>query len=153
MNPAPPTTTDLDIHYISGFFDGGGCIVAPYNKAFGVRSVALSVSQKHPEVLQLIQRFWGFGTISVAKRTGVSVWSVSGAKNCVVVLDDMRPWLVVKAAVAEIAIELCERILAGAGRGEEFRSGAPLSDEEREIRAALGERISQLNSGRGKRKP
>lgn len=134
------TVSTLDIRYQSGFFDGEGCVHITHER---LPMVTISIVQKNPEVLWAFREYWGFGSIGQDKNA-IWRWTVAGSGNCLEMLSAMHPYLIVKRDVAEIAIQLLERIIAKAGRA--YDRGGSLTSEEIDIRMALASEARQLNS-------
>jgi hypothetical protein len=101
---------DTFLPYFAGFFDGEGSIgvYTNGNKHRG-RTLRVSITQNvGPEATELLKesrRRWG-GALTLMNRTYARpawIWQVS-ASNGVRALRDMRPYLRLKAAQADIAL-------------------------------------------------
>jgi len=143
MSPVPP-----NIHYISGFFDGEGCVTVAFVRSKGgvnlSPKIRLTVAQKTPEVIRIFKRYWGFGSV-YENTKGIWRWEIGGSNQCYRVLNDMLPQLIVKQEVAKVAINLLTRVIDGTGRAARYGT---IMEDEMKIRMALVDRIHQLNERR-----
>jgi len=123
------------LSYLAGFIDGEGSISVGLNRTNkGVRRwyLRLSVHQLDPRPLRLLAETFG-GSVRKhgyeARRTRqIYEWAVS-SKQAAVAISAIRPYLIVKADEADVALEFQEIISkAPAGRRPHL---TPLQEEER----------------------
>jgi hypothetical protein len=115
---------DLSLPYLAGFFDGEGSIGIYFGGAGG-RTLRCQVTQTAtPESTRLLNACrdqWG-GSVSPFNRSlrrSAWNWQTSGT-TALRFLCDIRPWLVLKAAQADIAINW-QRTKPPPGRGPDGR--------------------------------
>ena len=97
----------MDKRYVAGFFDGEGCIntgVSPYPD--GWVHVRVSMSQKHPQVLEAIRDWLGVGNLSRHKNTGVYHLNICGRRNVRRFIRLVYPHSVVKRRQLKLAYAL-----------------------------------------------
>lgn len=98
---------DNVLPYLAGFFDGEGCVSIHHTngspKTFGL---TLSINQVDPRPLNLAKAAFG-GTIhKIVKKPphrDIYAWHLNSTKARIF-LEEVRPWLIVKADQADIAI-------------------------------------------------
>ena len=84
----------LNIEYIAGLFDSEGCLFISNN----FKKIKISISQKnHPIILNEIQQFLGFGSISKLNTT-FNIYNIS---NCLKFIKMIKKHLIVKYNQAE----------------------------------------------------
>lgn len=100
--------TALDCAYAAGFIDGEGYI--GINAALGRRySLMVTVCQLVPEPLEWLQARWGghvtvnAGSAAHRRERPLFYWKTS-ARQSLELLQEVRPWLQVKATQADVAI-------------------------------------------------
>lgn len=103
----------------------------------------LNIAQRKSEILLEIQSYFGVGKIY---KYNTSMWAVSGAKQIKLVLVELIPHLRIKKSVAELALELCERISSNS-----HGQSGHLTQEEFNIRMDIVDRIREFNSGHRER--
>jgi len=92
--------------YLSGLFDGEGCITIRRAKDRSARrgltySLLVDASQKKPEVLREFEKRWGG---SILKGQRCMRWQVY-SERAATALIEMLPHLIVKKAEARVAID------------------------------------------------
>ena len=131
----------ISLQYLAGFFDGEGCVSselrtegrkAPY--------LRVSVTQKHPEILQEFKRRFG-GWIG-EKRKGAVIgrcfmWQACTAK-AYYLLQALLPFLQVKHRQAVVGMQLASRAMLN----NKYKS---ISLAEFKLRRRLACEISRLN--------
>jgi DNA-binding transcriptional regulator WhiA len=93
--------------YISGFFDGEGCVHSPLNRGSPV--VRMSITQKHPEVLVEIHNALGYGRL-VHHRAGHWVLYIGCSDEVQHFIRLIYPWSKVKRRELKLAYQLCELV-------------------------------------------
>ena len=116
----------IDDRYWAGIFDGEGTIYF----AKDLKCFKISVAQKEPEILYLMQIRFG-GNVTKDKNRTIHRWNISGALRLRNFLDAVLPFLIVKAVEGRIAKEILEGI-----RPNGFGM-FPMKPEERERRQKL----------------
>ena len=98
--------------YVAGFVDGEGCIDIRYRKTNGGRyqrfELRLTISQVSTIPLEKIKDIYG-GSISPRKNGNIHYYVVSGA-GAAKIISDIRPFLLVKADEADVALEFYDII-------------------------------------------
>jgi hypothetical protein len=112
---------DTELAYLAGLFDGEGYIgIHRSGPRFTLR---VSVTQLDPRPLILFQRRFGGGLHRAPDKRGfraLIVWTITSGR-AMWLLREMRPFLMVKDAQADVAIEFQERVFApSADRLEEI---------------------------------
>ena len=90
--------------YIAGFFDGEGCVSTFIHPRRNTR-IALSMTQKKPEVLHEIQRFLGYGKVYVDNR-GTSHLRILGRQNAKDFIRLIYPRTIVKREELRLGYQL-----------------------------------------------
>lgn len=93
---------ELDWGYVTGFFDGEGCVYIPLGSN-GIGSARLIFSQKLPEVLFEIQRFLttnGVSSTVKARSKGMHELSIFGRDN----LEKVIPKLLSRSVTKQIKL-------------------------------------------------
>jgi len=131
--------------YLAGFFDGEGSIFILRQKRKKLRdritySTKVEVSNTVKEPLELLHSNYS-GTIYThirqsEKRKPIYIWSLSNRK-AYQFLKDIKPYLIIKKAQAQIGIELQERVAKS-------HIGIWLTPEEREKREQLRLKLKAL---------
>lgn len=120
----------IDNRYWAGFFDGEGNIhVAP-----DVRHMAVSITQKEPAILFLLQKQFG-GKIKKYGKQTCHKWRVHSAGEAEAFLKAIAPFLVIKA----VEVQVCLEMLKGWGRGRGYQP--PMTREEEARRKSLREKL------------
>ena len=96
------------IAYAAGFFDGEGTVDIRYRTTHGGRydrfELRIAISQLATNVLDWLVEHFGGSWHTRNKNTNVSVWVLTGPP-AVDFLGLIRPYLIVKAAQADVAFE------------------------------------------------
>lgn len=96
----------LSHEYIAGFFDGEGCIDIRYRTTHGGKyqrfELRLTISQVYRLPLDMIAKHWG-GSVSPRRSGNIHYYVVTG-KQANALLESIRPYLLVKADEADIAL-------------------------------------------------
>ena len=128
---------DTELAYLAGFFDGEGCIsISKRSRTAHGYGLMVSVSQLNPEPLLVLRKRFG-GSISRSKdkrgfRTLV-VWTI-GARLALAALEEMRPYLSVKADEADVALEFQRGIDTWTDKAAETERRALLSEKLQEMK-------------------
>lgn len=100
--------TDRDfVAWTAGFFDGEGCVMIQGLSSGSLR-LGVALGQKVREPLDAVAARWG-GTVRVSRESRSNRhatmydWRLHG-RHAVVFLEEVRPFLLVKAAQADVAI-------------------------------------------------
>ena len=125
------------LQYWAGFFDGEGHVTI--GKA---GTVKCGITQNDASVLEMLVPEFGGKVyrkgIKSATGQSSSVWQLNDARGVLDFLEDVRPYLVVKAKEADIAME-CARLVRTDNVGCN-----PLAPEERTKREELRDRLLEL---------
>jgi len=147
------------LSYIAGFVDGEGCITIikhnTHSKAGGKSphyQSAVAIAMTDPRVLEIIQKNFG-GSLRKRDKSAswkkkhwkqVYHWSIV-AQQAIPFIKAIRPYLILKAEEADIAIELQQHII---DRRKDMYGGKrgrnPLSDEVLAHRESLRQKIRNL---------
>jgi len=132
---------DIDFPYISGFFDGEGCIRISNRK--GVYRFKVNIINTNLDVLKKIQEIAGGSLYKypIYNTNYLQVFSLDLYCNIAKrFLEGIRPYLIIKREQAQLALEFQDR----------KRNGLLTipKDEQESYRF----RINSFNSGKGKRK-
>lgn len=152
--------------YAAGFFDGEGTIYAATRNAGNPRAkrpsptILAMVANTERRPLALFQERWGGSmhrTPASERKRELHQW-VLAPKNAFVFLKDIRPYLIIKADLADAAIEFYTLMLRPAKERVDyshtvFRNGrhwvSPvIRPEFRDKLTSLHQRIRQLNMRR-----
>lgn len=119
----PDQKTDLELAYFAGFFDGEG-MVAIYDKS---SSYVVVLANTDIRPLKRAQELWG-GNLSCQPRASTKGalqdlwrWTICG-RAARPFLEDVRPYLMLKAEQADVFLEVLQHIPNG--RGERRGDGA-----------------------------
>lgn len=128
---------DTELAYLAGFFDGEGCVSIVRNSKTNNLTLTVSISQLNPLPLFLCQRRFG-GSIHRERgtrgfRNRVS-WQTA-SRLAVAALKAMRPYLMVKADEADVAIAYQQRVADWVGGDK---------DVERSIRMEMRDSIAAM---------
>jgi len=120
---------DTELAYLAGFFDGEGCISIIHNSKTDALTLTVSISQVNPHPLFLVQRLLG-GSLHRERdnrgfRTRVS-WQTS-SRMALAALEKMRPFLIVKADEADIAMAYQRRVMTWNGEDKETEYAARMA--------------------------
>lgn len=96
--------------YVAGFFDGEGCIITQAHSDINRRKVALSMAQVDRRPLDEIYHKFG-GHVRFRSNKYGGAWGLVISKRADVehMLLSMKPYLIVKAEQAEVALEYLGR--------------------------------------------
>lgn len=102
----------LSPKYIAGFFDADGTVSVVFVANTKLPQLRIGFSQKtdQDEVLHRIHEEWG-GCVSQHKVNGVSYSKLtwSGNKQCTMLLNRIKQFLVIKRHYAEVCLDVCSR--------------------------------------------
>ena len=142
--------TTLD--YLAGFFDGEGCVMI-VGRGDGLQRMEISAANMDSRPLEEFAKRWG-GSITAkgcrgkggsgkeAIRRPCYSWQRSGPR-ALTALRALLPRLIVKAEVAELAVEFQARVSLGVGR-----SGKGLVPAEIAWRKEMRDKVSAMNTKR-----
>jgi len=102
----------LSPKYIAGFFDADGTVNIVFQADTKRPQLRLGFSQKteQDEVLQLIHAEWGgHMRYDFVKGVSYSHLTWSGNKQCSMLLNRIKQFLVIKRHYAEVCLDVCER--------------------------------------------
>ena len=119
--------------YIAGFFDGEGC-VSTFSQPRRITRIAISMTQKRPEVLHQIQEYLGYGKVYPNHR-GSYCLRVLGRSEAKEFIRLVYPHSVVKKPELRLAYELLK--LVGS-------PGCRVSEEDKIKRQILVHKIREL---------
>jgi hypothetical protein len=99
------------IAYLAGFFDGEGCIqINKIDTKIRLRYyLRVSANQVNPKPIQMLYEEFGGHVSKRSGSRGVYQWITQGRKANVV-LETLLPFLIVKSAQAELALEFQESL-------------------------------------------
>jgi hypothetical protein len=121
LQPTLEQTPQL-VAYCAGFFDGEGSIGFPGGASN--RTILLTASQRVAPPLLLFQQLFGGSIYSPSPPGDVTFkWQRTGMHNCVPILEALQPYLIVKAAQAELALEWCALAPGSASSGRTVDRG------------------------------
>lgn len=109
--PAREDLTCEERAWLAGVFDGEGTIAWPRRTA--LHSVRLDIANTCLPFLEKIKEVTGTGRIYIRsvqtnpRHNQAYYWSV-GAKNALIILRQIHPWLIIKKHAAEVALGLVE---------------------------------------------
>lgn len=126
--------SDAFTAYVAGFFDGEGSISIKNPGKNTSYRICISIAQKRPEPLFMIQARWGG---SLNKRDNNISTLLMFSKKAVSFISDIYPYLVVKRKQAEIAIKFQE--------GKKNTGARGMSVERKEEEAAMKRDIEFIN--------
>lgn len=135
--------------WTAGIIDGEGCICIwrRHKKYPNMYRVSMRVGNTNPLMLEKLKELWG-GYVGInevrspiAKSKQIYRWEVNGS-DCLVVLESLKTYLVVKKEQAENAIGLIKRMTALNGRTGPSRA---LTEDEVSIRNKFYEKGKMLN--------
>lgn len=112
----PELLTDVEVGWLSGLFDGEGCISlhwqhVPSVSGYPVPGYRLFVSNTCKALLDRGYEITGLGKVRARKGKYAEhylqgyVWDISRRNDILTMLKLMHPWLIAKKRQAEIAIE------------------------------------------------
>ena len=100
--------------YVGGFFDGEGSAFLSAHRREDCKShyhfrPNLKITQRRNRaILQAIRDFLGVGWIGSSGRNGESEqWSIVGAKQCLMIIPELRAHVILKARPLELLEEAC----------------------------------------------
>lgn len=122
----------LSAKYIAGFFDADGSVHVVFHTDCVTPQLRIGFSQatEQDEVLQRIHAEW-CGCISYMKVKGKSYTHLtfSGNKQCTMLLNRVRQFLVIKRHYVDVCLDVCSRKL---GREEVIRTKAYLQIQRKQ---------------------
>jgi len=124
----------LSNEYVAGFFDGEGCV-----SINTTGRCTISITQKNPEVLYLIQKQYG-GNVHCKwkKHFECSHWLTNGKQDVIRFLNLIKPYVVVKKKEIDLGLQAAALVRDG-------NIGCnPLSIEERETRMLIRQQMQEL---------
>lgn len=130
--------TELDASYLAGIIDGEGCISTKFTWSKRSKNktvtVWLSVANTYLPLLEWVKEVTGAGGIYAHKGRALWKpgyhWAIQGKDDVRRVLSAVRPFLKIKAAQADLCLELLE--LKDARKSTDNRAGQmELSDQIR----------------------
>jgi hypothetical protein len=139
--------------YVAGIVDGEGCIAIRRCKASGSRktpahSAIVTVGNTSRKLIEYLVGLYGFGTVTyrapTKERRGSYLWTVE-SKKARTVIAPLRDFLVIKREQAALLIEFVDGFESFKGARPGHRGGIPVSDAEMGRRAALHDRMRELN--------
>lgn len=107
---------EMWIAWSAGFVDGEGAVTIHSSK-IDYSYVLLRVTQVNIAPLERLKMMYG-GRLREVKKQPIWAWSVS-SDHAIKVLSVMRPYLMVKGAHADVAIEFHERCIKNKADGRE----------------------------------
>jgi len=116
----------MDASYVAGLFDGEGCIWISED----LIHIQTSVTQKKTEILYLLKAKYG-GNVSRYGKQACHKWRVVSIKDTLNFLEDIQPYVIIKASKVRIAIEFPKTMRV------ENKGYHPLDEAERIIRTDL----------------
>ncbi len=136
-----------DALYLAGLFDGEGCVstgvlVRNPTLRIGITSTCMPVLQWIKEVVG--GAISGKGRIGTFGKKPCWQWGAT-TSHAALILRELQPHMKIKKRLAELGIELADRIALGRGKT------ARLAPEELAARMALREQIREINSGHRRR--
>lgn len=144
----PATSSDSDLAYMAGFFDGEGTICINHHKSFNTKynktyegwELNIVIGNNCGEPMKLFsERFGGIVKYKPIKNRCSYIWRSNGpsAKK---VLESLLPYLLVKKDQSIVAIEFQKRVESIHGKRR-----CALPDEEKAIRSSMKNEIRRLN--------
>lgn len=135
----------LKLAYLGGFVDGEGSIAVGINNGNGGRKryyLRFSVHQLDPAPLLILESLFGGSVRNHTNRSGNSrpIWEwVVVSEKARVAIETLRPYLIVKAAQADVALEFQSLL-------NERQSGrtVTLTPEELSQRHALYKKLQEM---------
>jgi len=131
----------LSYEYITGLFDGEGCISSTLTYTKGKYekypriAVQLSITNQHKGVLLEVMNICG-GSVSLKEsNTGCYVWKLTGKNNMKVFLESIKPFSIIKRDQIELALLFIETLRT------ENLGCCPLSQNIHEIRYYIHKRL------------
>lgn len=127
--------------YAAGFFDGEGSVYAAVrNRLYKNPTVLATIPNTVEEPLLLFQERWG-GSIckrfqADARRKPQFQWVVA-PRNARVFLRDIRPYLIIKAAVTDKALELLDLLALPASERMDYSQLRPSKTPGKMTRAGI----------------
>ena len=151
-----PVICDEDARYFAGFFDGEGCIAILRHATLVPPAVNLryfmviTVTNTHQGIMEWLHQTFG-GNIKRYKRTTqqpthADAWKWTAmSQDAAHILRAVLPYLKVKYAQAEVALEFQDIVSSTLTRSYASRSGQrgrlPLSPEDVAVRQALADKL------------
>lgn len=98
------------VQYLAGFFDGEGTISVYRNRKGKYTVLTIAVGQNDPTPLKLFHNIFGGSLFSRVKSSGVIHWVWRASPNVAYnTLKTLRPYLIVKARQADLALEMMDK--------------------------------------------
>ena len=142
--------------YVAAFLDGeGGIQITRSFRKDREYTTALHpdvyFTNTNEEVIRTIRNWLGGGSITRRRERGVHkdtfVLSISGVKSILMMLESIRPYLIVKAQRADLMMEFCRsRLSHNRGKGRRF------TENELRLYRAI-KKLNQRGGGAKKRQP
>lgn len=129
-----------ELIWMAGFFDGEGSVCMSTGPKARTR-LRVSVNQRIATPLALFVNHFG-GKSTGPDNNGLYFWFVTG-KRAGHMLEQLQPYLIVKAKVAQWGIWVADTVLENGGT-------RTLSKEVREFRQIAGNAVKELNTGHRK---
>jgi hypothetical protein len=133
---------ELSPQYLAGLFDGEGCVSSVLGSS-GAVNIAVSISQKFPEILMKIAEKFPTKVRPCASAGGKYPYFQLdwGGQRALPILQYIRDFVFIKRSQVEVGIRLAEICNTLGSRGGYM---APLSDKERIARYLLHEELKRL---------
>lgn len=148
--------SDFFVAYAAGFFDGEGSVDirwrvsnAPNGKQYERFDLRIHVVQIATQPLEQMRAKWG-GTIAKRKSSNCSDWVITGSAAAKF-LTDVRPYLLVKADEADIAIAFAGTMRDGVVNTIGSKGVDRLCDDVREFRRKCHSDIRAVRVNKGVR--
>lgn len=105
---------EYKIAWAAGFVDGEGCFIMQPNTGSDSYTIALDVTQTHPEPLDILASLFG-GKVKVRKAPTaagnvVYIWHMGGVKKITPIIEALLPHLVLKKRQAELILDYCKTV-------------------------------------------
>ena len=127
--------------YIAGFFDGEGCVTWVRSRP-EYRTMSVTIVQKKPEILYLIQKKYGGKIYFKKDKSHCAYWRICRVIDIRNFLSKIKPYCVVKLPDVIIALEYVNNQIPCSMR---FRG---LSKEETEKRQSLYNKFQEEVRGK-----
>lgn len=130
-----------ELAYIAGIFDGEGCLKLNVKKS-GEATIRVEVTNTCESLIQYLHNRVGLGSVYVKPATSrwrQTFWWIVCSREAVAVLRQVRPWLRVKAAQADVIITYAEE-----ERARIAATGRHLTQDIRDKRRDVSAKLSLL---------
>ncbi len=123
--------TQIEVAYLSGHFDGEGCIQMRLQKENKTPRIAISVTNAYVPVLEFYKRYFGGKVTPHGRGTNKPLfsWRISGLLDCQRFLVAVTPMLMEKREQAAIALKWIEFRLTKPYRGVKWHDDSLLTSE------------------------